>query len=115
MGDVIVIGVLVVLVFFGLCSSMKHFRGKGGCCGGDECKVEKKKLSKVLYKKTFRVEGMHCEHCKRRVEEAVNDINGVAGKVNLRKAELTVFYETDVTDDVIKNSLERLGYGVKNA
>ena len=24
--------------------------------------------------KTFRVEGMHCEHCKARVEEAVNDI-----------------------------------------
>ncbi|MFR4756954.1 MAG: heavy-metal-associated domain-containing protein [Evtepia gabavorous] len=35
--------------------------------------------------KTFQVEGMHCEHCKVRVEEAVNDIKGAAGKVDLKK------------------------------
>lgn len=33
---------------------------------------------------SLNVEGIHCEHCKNREEEAVNDIQGVAGKVNLK-------------------------------
>ena len=54
---------------------------------------------------------MHCKHC-RRVEEAINDINGVAGKVDLRKGELTVFYAVDVDDETVKARIERAGYTV---
>ena len=53
---------------------------------------------------------MHCEHCKSRVEEAVNDIKGVAGKVNLKKGELTVSYAEDVADELIKEKIKRAGY-----
>lgn len=76
--------------------------------------LKRKKLSEVQYKKIFRVDGMHCEHCKRRVEEAVNDIKGVAGVVNLKKGELTVSYEEAVEDLLIKNKLEQLGYLVSD-
>ena len=113
MGDGIIIGVLVIVVFIGIRSSVKHFTGQGGCCGGGNYKPKKKKLSKVIYKKTFKVEGMHCNHCKVRVEEIVNDIKGVAGKVNLKKGELTVSYEEDVADELIKSRIERAGYSVK--
>ncbi len=113
MGDGIIIGVLVIVVFIGIRSSVKHFTGQGGCCGGGNYKPKKKKLSKVIYKKTFKVEGMHCNHCKVRVEEIVNDIKGVAGKVNLKKGELTVSYEEDVDDELIKSRIERAGYSVK--
>ena len=65
-----------------------------------------------MYKKIFQVDGMHCEHCKRRVEEAVNDISGIAGIVNLKKGELTVSYEADVEDEVIIAKLEQRGYSV---
>ena len=100
-------------MFLGIRSSVKHFARKGGCCGGSDDKPKKKKLSKVLYKKVFQVEGMYCEHCKRRVEEAVNDIRGVAGIINLKKGELTVSYEADVEDEVIMEKLEQRGYAVK--
>lgn len=113
MGDGIIIGVLVIVVFIGIRSSVKHFTGQGGCCGGGNYKPKKKKLSKVIYKKTFKVEGMHCNHCKVRVEEIVNDIKGVAGKVILKKGELTVSYEEDVDDELIKSRIERAGYSVK--
>ena len=56
---------------------------------------------------------MHCEHCKNRVEEVVNDIKGVAGRVNLKKGELTVFYAEDVSDEVIRERIERAGYTVQ--
>jgi len=56
---------------------------------------------------------MHCEHCKRRVEEAVNDIKGVAGRVDLKKGELTVSYAEDVADEIIMTKIKRAGYTVE--
>ena len=49
---------------------------------------------------------MYCEHCKNRVEEAVGDIKGAAGKVDLKQGLLTVSYAEDVADDVIKARAE---------
>ncbi len=113
MENVIIIGILVVVVVIGIVNTVKHFKGQGGCCGGGgSYKPRKKKLPSTLYQKTFRVEGMHCEHCKNCVEEVVDDIQGVAGKVDLKKSEVTVSYAEDVTDDVIKARIERAGYTV---
>lgn len=112
MTDGIIIAILVVAFFFGIRATVKHFARKGGCCGSADYKPKKKKLSKVLYQKTFRVEGMHCEHCKARVEEVVNDIQGVSGSVNLKKGILTVSYAEDVDDELIKSKIERVGYKV---
>ena len=112
MENIIIIGILAVIVAIGIVNTVKHFKGQGGCCGGGSYKPRKKKLPKVRYRKTFKVDGMHCEHCKNRVEEVVNDIQGVSGKVNLKKGEITVSYAEDVPDDVIKAKIERVGYTV---
>ena len=112
MTDLIIIAIVVVAAGIGLSSTLKHFKGQGGCCGGGSYKPKKKKLARILYKKTFFVNGMHCEHCKNRVEEIVNDIAGVAGSVSLKKGELTVSYAENVDDDLIKASIERAGYTV---
>lgn len=81
-----------------------------GCCGGGDYKPRKKKLPHVAGQKTFQVEGMHCEHCKVRVEEAVNDIKGAAGKVDLKKGLLTVSYAESLDDEQVKQKVERAGY-----
>lgn len=112
MTDGIIIAILAVTVFFGIRATVKHFARKSGCCGSADYKPKKKKLKNVKYQKTFRVEGMHCERCKARVEEIVNDIVGLAGSVNLKKGELTVSYAEDVEDELIKSKLERVGYKV---
>lgn len=110
MQDFIIIGIIVVVVVIAVLSSIKHFKGEGGCCGGGSYKPKRKKLANVKYQKTFKVDGMHCEHCKNRVEEAINDISGVAGRVNLKKGELTVSYADDVMDEIIKAKIEKAGY-----
>ena len=109
----IIVGIIIVLIGIGIFSSVKHFRGDGGCCGGRSYKPKKKKLSKVIYTKTFHIDGMHCEHCKNRVEEVVNDINGISGKVVLSRGELIVSYAKDVDDEFIKARIEKAGYIVK--
>lgn len=110
--DYIIIGVIIALVAIGFRSTVKHFKGEGGCCGGGDHKPKKKRLKGSKYKKVFRVDGMHCEHCKNRVEEIVNSIDGIAGKVDLKKGELTVSYARDIDDDVIKAKIEAVGYTV---
>lgn len=112
MENYIIIAVIAVAIGFGIYSAVKHFKGQGGCCGGGSYKPKKKKLKNVLYQKTFKVEGMHCDHCKNRVEEVIGDMKGLAGKVNLKKGELTVSYAEDVADEQIKTRIERAGYTV---
>ena len=62
--------------------------------------------------KTFYVSGMHCEHCKNRIEEAVNCIVGVSATVNLKKNQVLVEYETPVDDASIINQIDEMGYTV---
>lgn len=112
MENIIIIGIIIIVIAIGICSTVRHFKGKGGCCGGGSYKPKRKKLSNVIYKKTFTVGGMHCEHCKNRVEEIVNDIDGTSGRVDLKKGELTVSYAKEVDNEVIKNRIERAGYTI---
>ena len=113
MGDYVIIGVLAIVVAIGIVSTVKHFQGQGSCCGGgNSYKPKKKKLADVRYQKVFLVDGMHCDHCKNRVEEVVNDMTGVAGKVDLKKGELVVSYAEDIGDETIKARIERAGYPV---
>ena len=112
MENIIIIGIVVFAAVVGIIYTIKHFKGQGGCCGGGSYKPRKKKLPYVKYQKTFKVDGMHCDHCKNRVEEVVNDIPGVAGKVNLKKGEVTVSYAEDVSDKVIQSRITRAGYTV---
>lgn len=110
MENVIIIVIVALAAAAGIIHTVKHFKGQGGCCGGGSYKPRKKKLVSVKYQKTFKVDGMHCEHCKNRVEEIVNDIPGIAGKVNLKKGEVTVSYAEDVSDEIIKSKIKRAGY-----
>lgn len=112
MENIIIIAIVLLAAALGLRETIKHFKGKGGCCGGGSYKPKKKKLPCVLYQKTFQVGGMHCEHCRQRVEEIVNDMKGLAGRVNLKTGELTVSYAQDTDDAQIIARIERAGYTV---
>lgn len=114
MDDIIIIIILVSLLAVGVYSSIKHFKGQSGCCGGENNYIYKKKLKKVIAQKTFIVEGMTCENCVARVNNAINDIKGVAARVNLKKKEVVVSMEQETADDVIIAAIERAGYMVKN-
>lgn len=112
MQDLIIIGVLAVVVVVGVICTINHFKGKSGCCGGGNTYISKKKLKKVIATKTYIVEGMMCEKCEARVLRYVNDIPGVAGKINLKKKELVVSMEHEVSDDEIIEAVTKAGYQV---
>ena len=112
MENIIVVVLLVIIVLVALRATIKRLKGKGGCCSGVGYKPKKKKLKTVIEKKTFYVNGMHCEHCKNRIEESVNCIAGVSATVNLKKNQVLVEYETPVDDASIINQIDEMGYTV---
>lgn len=110
MENIVLILLLIAAAFAALVPTLRHFKGQGGCCGGSDYRVKRKKLKNVLYTHTFSVEGMHCEHCKGRVEEIINDMEGLAGKVDLKHNTLTISYSRDMATDGIAARLKRAGY-----
>ena len=59
---------------------------------------KKKKLKNIIGQKRVQIEGMTCEHCKNRVENALNRLEGVSAKVNLKKKTAVVSMEKEVED-----------------
>ena len=110
-----IIVIVAVVVFFAIRSSVKHMKGEGGCCGGgSEPIAEEKKIleNPILGKKIVTIEGMHCENCTNRVKRAINRIDGVSAKLNLKKKQAVVKYEKEVEDDTLIKEIEDLGYKV---
>lgn len=112
MTDGMIILVLLIVLFIGVKASVKHFKGEGGCCGGSSEKVRKKKLKHIIKQRTVIIDGMTCEHCKNRVESRLNEISGVAAKVNLKKKTALVSMEKEVSDEQIRMAVEKAGYQV---
>ena len=104
---VIVVVLLVVILFFAIKNSIPHFKGQGACCGGgsSEKAVKPKKLDKVI-----RVEGMRCSNCRIRVQNKLNEMDGVNAKVNIEKKTATVQLGKDIPDEELTRAIESLGY-----
>ena len=113
MEDVIILGILLVVLLGAIVTLIKRSGCKGCCGSGSDYKPRKKKLQTVIAAKVFAVDGMHCEKCANRVMEAVNDIPGIAGVVNLKRGFVTVSYEREVPDGQIRAAIERVGYTLK--
>ncbi|MGN1180777.1 MAG: heavy-metal-associated domain-containing protein [Suilimivivens sp.] len=114
MGNVIIIGILVIVVIFAVAGSAKHFKGEGGCCGGGGGTVREYKelTAPKIGEKTLQIEGMHCENCRNRIEHAINKIDGVVCKVSLKKKTATVSYSRQIDEELLKNTVTKLGYEV---
>lgn len=114
MENIIIIGIIVILLAIGFRSTLKHFKGESGCCGGGSALVEvpEKKLDKVIATKTVIIDGMTCDHCKAWVEKAINEIDGASAKVNLKKREAMVSMEREISDEELRLAISRAGYRV---
>lgn len=113
MGNVIILAILLVMVVLAVNSGRKHFKGSGGCCGGGGEERPHKKLEEpAVGRRVLSVEGMHCESCQARIEKAIDRLDGVVCKTNLHKKTATVTFSQPVSDDTLKEIVEKLGYRV---
>lgn len=113
MENLIILLILAAVVLLGLRHARKHFQG-GGCCGSgsNTIRTHKELTEPKIGEKVLQIEGMRCENCQARVENALNRLDGVACTVNLRKKLARVRYSTPIADEVLKQAVETLGYSV---
>lgn len=70
---------------------------------------EKREEEKIMTKKVF-IDGMMCTHCSGRVEQALNELDGVTASVNLEEKCATI--TGNVSDDIIIKAITDAGYKV---
>ena len=112
MKNAIIIAILIIVLIIGVKETVKHFRGEGSCCGGGSKPLKKKLKGKILHTYTIKVTDMHCKNCVYAVTRAVNDIEGAAAVVSLRKKTAKVSCDRDIDEEIIKDKIRSRGYTV---
>ena len=116
----IIILILVVLLCFGIKSSIKHFKGEGACCGGGSGTVKTRKPKKkkldgpVTGRYTLRIPGMHCQNCVNSVTRVINSIDGASAKVSLREKSAVVYCDRDIDKADLIRAVENAGFEVES-
>jgi len=63
--------------------------------------------------KTIKIEGMSCGHCAKKVENALKEVKEVKSvKVDLEKKEAVIVLKQEVDNNILKTTIEELGYQV---
>ncbi|MFR3299033.1 MAG: heavy metal translocating P-type ATPase, partial [Fusobacterium sp.] len=78
-------------------------------------KNEEKNISENLEKKQFKLSGVTCQACVRRIETKVSKMEGVkSAVVNLATEELTVEYDYEkINKNEIEDKVKSIGYGIE--
>lgn len=63
-------------------------------------------------KKIIEIKGMSCEHCQAKTEKALNAIDGVEAKVDLKKKRAVVNLSKDIDDQVFKDAIQAIDFEV---
>lgn len=106
--------VLAVIVFLvtGILSLRKRIT-KGCCDTGDDDHVTEENIDQNLkdypYTKKVHVEGMHCDNCVKRVENAYAQ-KGCYAQVSLKKQEAVVHMKKELPDELLEAIPVRIGY-----
>lgn len=84
----------------------KNKKNRQEKCDGESCSISVKTVVAV-------VDGMMCNHCAGKVKDALTAIKGVYSvDVNLKEKTVTIVLEQTVTDDLLFNAIEHVGYKV---
>lgn len=95
MGTAIIILILLAIVTLAIFSIRKRIKYGSSCCGTHDAppaKVRVRDKNKLHYPYTYTliVDGMHCSNCARRVENALNSMEGLWASVNLEDKSVLV-------------------------
>lgn len=79
----------------------------------EEIKQNDRKMEVKTMEKTMKIEGMMCGHCEAAVKKALESLDGVTeAVVSHEKGTAVVKLSADVTDDVLKKTVEEKDYTV---
>ena len=116
--DKLIIAAGALLIVYAIWQTIQKLRGKAksSCCCGAEAPtrktVEDTDESHYPYHYLLAVGGMHCSHCAVNVENALNAMPGVWGRVNLSKNEANVLAKQPVEEAAFAKALQSKDYAL---
>lgn len=112
MSNIIIILILLAIAAVSVKSTLKRY--KNGCCGGGcstvKIKPNNSNISHYSHKTTVYIDGMSCENCKIRIENAFNTLSECYAKVQLKKKYAEIWSNCELSDKYISDIIENLGF-----
>lgn len=114
MATVMICILILLIAIFGIKSYCKKL--SSGCCGASGGKSVKKNkvkdrdpshypLKRILY-----IDGMTCGNCVNRVENALNELEGVWATADLMEGKAVVRMKQDIPLEELKQAVKSAGY-----
>lgn len=113
--NLLLVTLLVLGFVLGIRKFVRSCKGQSSCCGsgGDPIDHVRKHLDgPVIATRVFHVDGMSCNHCKARVENAIAKVDGAVAEVDLEAKTATIKLDREVTDKYLTETIEAEGYTV---
>ena len=105
----------IMIIFAGICT-VRKFRKGGGCCGEHESiklrKVYDRNPAHYAYHIDLDIGGMTCENCARRIENALNGLDGVWARVSFEKKTADVRCKSSPDEMTLRRAVSDAGYVV---
>lgn len=106
--------VILVILLFGIRSMIR--RATTGCCGaGENVKTiypQDRDLSHYSYCYRLGIEGMSCQNCANRIQNAFHKQDGLYARVNRHHKEALVYAKQQQAQEVLEKIVTAAGYTV---
>lgn len=117
--EIAIILILAAVAAWAAVHTVRRSRKGGGCCGehGEaEKRVSVKDRNRAHYPYTaeLTIEGMTCENCARRVENALNALDGVWAKVDIGSHRASVRLKEPPEESKLSRAVRDAGYVVSS-
>lgn len=108
---------LILICIQAVCRYIYRLRRGGGCCSAHEpaekkVRVTDRDKSHYPHRLILSIDGMTCSGCVRRVENALNRMNGVWAKADLASRQAQVFCKQPPDEAALRRTVREAGYTV---
>lgn len=113
-----ILGVLLAaLLAWAVCRTVRRAKKGGGCCGehGEteaKSSVKDRARAHYPYRVTLDIGGMTCENCARKVENALNGLEGIWATVRISDHRAVVRAKMAPDEDLLRRTVQQAGYVV---
>jgi len=115
--NIAVIALLAALAAWAAWRTLRRARRGGGCCGEHEqaearIAVADRNRAHYPHEVRLRIGGMTCENCARKVENALNSLEGVWARVRVDQGTALVRCKQPPDEQALRRAVGQAGYVV---
>ncbi len=111
-GTIIIVLILIAIAVVSMLSYVKKLRS--GCCGASDEKVKRVRVtdrdkSHYPFSAVLTVDGMVCGNCAARVENALNELEGVWASADVEHGTVIVRMKQQLEERLLRDTVNHIG------